>query len=165
MNIQRSWVTPITAGAFLLVGVTGILIFFHLDSGANKFVHEWLSLVLVGGALLHTTANFSGLKNHLSTRRGQALVGIFAVALLVSFAPLGEEGEDGPPFMAPVKALSGSNIATLAQVAQVTPDEMRARLVKAGVQATSDQQTLTELVGPDARKQMRVLGKVFQPQD
>jgi hypothetical protein len=161
MNIQRSWVTPITAGAFLLVGVTGVLIFFHVDSGANKFVHEWLSWVLLGGALLHTTANFSGLKNHLSTRRGQALVGIFAVALLISFAPLGEEGEDGPPFMAPVKALGGSSITTLAQVAQVTPDEMRARLSRAGVQATSDQQTLTELVGPDARKQMHVLGDVF----
>lgn len=35
MTIQRSWVTPITAGSFLLVGVTGILIFFHIDSGAN----------------------------------------------------------------------------------------------------------------------------------
>lgn len=161
MNIQRSWVTPITAGAFLLVGVTGVLIFFHVDSGANKFVHEWLSWVLLGGALLHTTANLTGLKNHLRTRRGQALVGVFVVALLISFAPLGGEDGDGPPYMAPVKALGGSSVATLAQVAQVTPEQMRARLSRAGVSATSDQQTLTELVGPDARKQMHVLGTVF----
>lgn len=163
MSIQRSWVTPITAGAFLLVGVTGVLIFFHVDSGANKFVHEWLSLVLLGGALLHTTANFTALKSHLSTRRGQALVGVFAVALLISFAPLGEKGEDGPPFMAPVKALSGSSVATLAQVAQVTPEQLRDRLGKAGVHVDSNQQTLAELVGPDMRQQMNVLGRVFKP--
>jgi hypothetical protein len=51
----------------------------------------------------------------------------------------------------------------LAQVANVTPEQMRARLAKAGVQATTDQQTLTELVGPDAHKQMHVLGRVFKP--
>jgi hypothetical protein len=65
LNSQRSWVTPITAGSFLLLGVTGILIFFYLDSGANKFVHRWLSWILLGGALLHTLANFNGLKAHL----------------------------------------------------------------------------------------------------
>jgi hypothetical protein len=161
MNIQRSWVTPITAGAFLLSAVTGVLIFFHIDSGANKFVHEWLSWILLGGALLHTTANFAGLKLHLRTRRGQALVGVFAVALMMSFIPLGGGGE--PPFIAPVRALGEANLTTLAQVAQVTPAQLRDRLGKAGVHVDSDQQTLAELVGPDARKQMKVLSSVFKP--
>ena len=160
MAIQRNWVTPITAGAFLLSAVTGVLIFFHVDSGANKFVHEWLSWVLLGGALLHTTANFAGLKMHLRTRQGQALVGVFVVALVLSFIPLGS-GKSEPPFMAPVRALGDSSLTTLAQVAHVTPAQLRERLNSAGVQATSDDQTLNELVGPDARKQMNVLGRVF----
>lgn len=162
MNIQRSWVTPITAGAFLLSAVTGVLIFFHVDSGANKFVHEWLSWVLLGGALLHTTANFAGLRVHLNSRRGQALVGIFVVALALSFIPLGG-GKDEPPFMAPVRALGASNLTTLAQVAQVTPEQLRDRLGKAGVHVDSERQTLAELVGPDVRRQMNVLGRVFKP--
>jgi hypothetical protein len=162
MNIQRNWVTPITAGAFLISAVTGVLIFFHIDSGANKFVHEWLSWVLLGGALLHTTANFAGLKMHLRTRQGQALVGVFAVALALSFIPLGG-GKSESPFMAPVRALGESNLTTLAQVAQVSPAQLRDRLGKAGVHVDSDQQTLVELVGPDARRQMQVLGKVFTP--
>ena len=162
MKIQRSWVTPITAGAFLLSAVTGVLIFFHIDSGANKFVHEWLSWVLLGGALLHTTANFSGFKVHLRSSRGLALLGVFAVALALSFIPLGG-GKGEPPFMAPVQALGKSSLATLAQVAQVTPEQMRARLASAGVQPTSDRQTLAELVGPDVRQQMNILGRVFKP--
>jgi hypothetical protein len=162
MNIQRNWVTPITAGAFLLVGVTGVLIFFHIDSGANKFVHEWLSWVLLGGALLHTTANFTGLKMHLRKPLGRTLLGVFAVALALSFIPLGG-GKSEPPFMAPVRALGESNMTTLAQVAQVTPAQLRDRLGKAGVHVNSDQQTLAELVGPDTHKQMNVLGRVFKP--
>ncbi|MBI5785954.1 MAG: DUF4405 domain-containing protein [Rhodocyclales bacterium] len=161
MNIQRNWVTPITAGAFLISAVTGVLIFFHVDSGANKFVHEWLSWVLLGGALFHTAANFAGLNMHLRTRRGQALIGVFVVALVLSFIPLGGGGE--PPFMAPVRALGETNLTTLAQVAQVTPAQLRDRLGKAGVHVDSDQQTLAELVGPDVRRQMNVLGRVFKP--
>jgi hypothetical protein len=162
MNIQRNWVTPITAGAFLLSAVTGVLIFFHVDSGANKFVHEWLSWVLLGGALLHTTANFAGLRMHLRTRRGQALIGLFVVALVLSFIRPGG-GRSEPPFMAPVRALGEANLATLAQVAQVTPAQLRDRLGKAGVHVDSDQQTLVELVGSDTRRQMQVLNRVFKP--
>jgi hypothetical protein len=160
MKVQRSWVTPITAGAFLLSGVTGILIFFHLESGTGKFMHEWLGWVLLGGAGLHAVANFAGLKSHLATLRGQLLVGIFAVALLVSFIPFGG-GQDEPPFMPPIRALSQVPLSTLAQVAQVTPEQLRDKLSKAGVQSTSDQQTLNELVGPDTRKQIHVMESVF----
>lgn len=160
MKVQRSWVTPITAGAFLLSGVTGILMFFHLDTNTGKFLHEWLGWVLLGGAALHVAANFAGFKSHLSTLRGQLLVGIFAVALLLSFIPLGG-GQDEPPFMPPIRALSQAPLSTLAQVAQVTPEQLRDRLSKAGIQSTSEQQTLSELVGPDMRKQVHVMESVF----
>ncbi|MFZ2163762.1 MAG: DUF4405 domain-containing protein [Sideroxyarcus sp.] len=160
MKVQRSWVTPITAGAFLLSGVTGILIFFHLESGTGKFMHEWLGWVLLGGAALHVVANYAGLKSHLATLRGQLLVGIFAVALLVSFIPLGG-GQDEPPFMPPIRALSQVPLSTLAQVAQVTPEQLREKLSQAGYQSTSDQQSLSELVGTDTRKQMHVMESIF----
>lgn len=36
----REWATPLTIGSFLLIAVTGVLMFFHLDSGLNKLAHE-----------------------------------------------------------------------------------------------------------------------------
>ena len=60
MKLQRDWITPITMGAFGLLAVTGVLMFFHLDSGLNEAAHEWLSWVLLGGVALHAakrTAN------------------------------------------------------------------------------------------------------------
>lgn len=160
MSIQRKWVTPITAGAFLLSAVTGVLIFFHLDSGANKPVHEWLGLLLIAAAILHVTANFAGLKLHLATLRGRFLIGAFVIVLLVSFAPIGNESGE-PPFVQPIRALAQAPLTTLAQVAQVTPEELRTKLSQAGIQSTSDEQSLSELVGTDTRKQMQVLGTVL----
>ena len=162
MNIARNWVTPVTAGAFLLSAVTGILIFFHVDSGANKFVHEWLSWVLLIGAGLHVLANLSGFKVHLRASRGRWLMGLFVAVLALSFLPMGEGGGE-PPFVAPVRALNQSDMTTLAHVARLTPAELRDRLGKAGFAVQSDQQTLAQLVGPDERRQMRVLSGLFKP--
>lgn len=160
MNIKREWVTPVTAGAFLLSAVTGILIFFHLDSGATKIVHEWLSWILVGGVILHMVPNFRGLKTCLSTKRGTLIVGTFAAILAIGILlPAGKHGE--PPFMQPVRALSQAPLTTLAQVAQVPPQQLLERLSKAGLQPVSDQQKLSDLTGNDTRKQLRVLSMVL----
>ena len=53
MAIERQWVTPLVAGSFLLMGVTGILMFFHWDSGLNKAAHEWLGWLMIIGVALH----------------------------------------------------------------------------------------------------------------
>lgn len=159
MKIQRNWVTPLTAGAFLLSAVTGVLIFFHVETGANKFVHEWLGWVLLVGAALHVLVNFGGLKSHLATARGKWVIGVFMLVLAASFIPLG--GADEPPFVQPIRALSQAPLSTLAQVAQTTPENLRDRMVKQGLQPTSDQQSLSDLVGTDIKKQMHVLEKIM----
>jgi hypothetical protein len=155
MNLRREWITPITAGAFLLSAVTGILIFFHLDTGFNKFAHEWLSWVLLGSVALHVTVNFAGFKYYFSVRRGQILIAAFALVLLLSFIPAGKKNE--PPFVAPIRALSQAPLTTLAQVARVSPEQLNERLAKAGFQPKSDLQSLSDLVGPDVKKQAHML--------
>ena len=159
MTIRREWITPITAGAFLLSAVTGILIFFHIGTGLNKFGQEWLNWGLLGSVALHATTNFAGFKYYLGTTRGQVLAGVFALVLLLSFVPAGSKGE--PPFAAPIRALSQVSLATLAQVVQVSPEQLRECLAKAGLQPKSDQQSLSDLVGPDMRKQAQTLGTLF----
>ena len=42
MKLSRDWATPLTAGAFIVLAVTGLLMFFHLDRGLNHLAHEWL---------------------------------------------------------------------------------------------------------------------------
>ncbi|MHB0982327.1 MAG: DUF4405 domain-containing protein [Thiobacillus sp.] len=159
MTIQREWVTPIAAGAFLISAVTGVLIFFHVDSGLNKFAHEWLSWVLLGAVALHMAANFSGFRRHLGSHRGQILLGLFVLVLGLSFAGSGANSE--PPFAPPIRALSAAPLATLAEVAQLSPEALRERLAEAGIQPVSGEQSLRELTGPDLRRQVQILGLLF----
>lgn len=159
MKMQREWVTPIAAGAFLLSAVTGVLIFFHVDSGLNKTAHEWLSWILLGAVVLHGIANWGGFKRHLGAVRGQVLMGVFALVLGLSFLGAGEGGE--PPFVPPIRALASAPLTTLAEVARVTPEQLRQRLVEEGLPPGSDQQSLSDLVGPDIHRQVHILGALL----
>ena len=159
MKLQRDWVTPITMGAFGLLAVTGVLMFFHLDSGLNETAHQWLSWVLIAGVAMHAAVNWAGVKRHLAGWRARAALGVFAVLLAASFLPLGGKGE--PPFVPPLRALADAPLPVLAQVAQTSPDELRARLQRAGVDVRSDADTVHALVGDDTRAQIRVLGQVL----
>ncbi|MDD5366068.1 MAG: DUF4405 domain-containing protein [Gallionellaceae bacterium] len=155
MNVNREWATPITMGAFMLSAVTGVLIFFHLDSGFNKFVHEWLSWVLLAGVVLHVAANFNGFRRHLDSRKGKILLGTFAVLLALSFLPAADRSE--PSFLAPVRALAQAPIDTLAAVARVSPEKMRERLLARGLAPASGQDSLNDLIGADPRRQAEEL--------
>ena len=127
MNIQRSWATPIAAGAFLLSAVTGVLIFFHVDSGLNKAAHEWLSWLLLGGVVLHVLANLGGFKRHFATRGGLAVMGAFALVLALSFIAPAAKGE--PPFMASVRAVFN---AARKLLEMLVSSELRLKLTKLG---------------------------------
>ncbi|MES2878030.1 MAG: DUF4405 domain-containing protein [Pseudomonadota bacterium] len=156
----RNWITPLVAGGFMLLSVTGVLMFFHLDSGLNKAAHEWLSWLFVAGVGLHIVLHSASFKRHLHTLAGRiALVG-FVVLLILSFAPLG--GSSKPPFIAPIQAMANAPLPVLAQVAGVDLAELDARLAKRGIKVQRPEQSIRELVGPDLGEQMRALSVVAQ---
>ncbi len=157
MSIKREWTTPITAGAFLLMAVTGLLLFFHAAPELAEEMHEWLGLVFLTAVLLHMATNFSSFKRYFSQRKAQVILGAFAVLLLVSVVPFAEEGEEGPPFAAPIRMLAKAPIAEVAQIAKTSPEQMLAKLKQEGLAAQSAQQSLSELVGDDMRKQIHLL--------
>jgi hypothetical protein len=70
MKRLRSWVTPITIGSFLLIGVTGLLMFFKARGGLIVVAHEWLSLIFAIAACLHIGLNWSAIRTYLSRARG-----------------------------------------------------------------------------------------------
>lgn len=162
MNIKREWATPITAGAFLLVGFTGILMFFHLDSGLNKVAHEWLSWVLVAGVVLHIVTNIRAFNGHLRSRLGRYLMGGFALVLALTFIPA---GGDGPPAIAkPAVALAEVPLSVFAQVAGVSADELLTKLSEQGYQSATETQSITDVVGGDFGKRLHVMADLLGPQ-
>ena len=161
LSAQRPWITPVVIGAFFLSAVTGVLMFFHLDSGLNKTAHEWLSWAMVLGVSLHVLLNMPAFKRYFTQTTGKAVMGLFALLLALSFIPAGGEGGSEPGFAPPVRALAKAPITVLAQVAGTSADEVKAKLQAAGLTVTSDQQSVADLVGSDLRKQIGTMTKVL----
>jgi len=148
----RCWVTPVTIGAFLLIGVTGVLMFFKVRGGLIVVVHEWLSLVLVIAAVLHTALNWGAVRAHLSRARGAVIVGLFGVLLVLCLLPLepvtaiarehGHGQEDLGRRAA--ELLLGDRIATVAELTGRTPEALRERLARDGVVIAADDLTLAD---------------------
>jgi len=81
LNPHRPWITPLVIGAFLISAVTGVLMFFHLDSGLNKTVHEWLSWAMVIGVGLHVLLNVTAFKRYFTQTTGRWVMGSMALIL------------------------------------------------------------------------------------
>ena len=165
LNAHRPWITPLVIGIFLLMAVTGSLMFFHLDIGLNKTAHEWLGWAMVVGVMLHVLLNMNAFKRHLANTTSRWVLGACTAALALSFIPLGGAGGGKPPFVAPVQALARTPLTTVAQVAGIHVTELRARLSAAGVASQNDTQSIQDLVGADMGRQMRTLGQVFAVND
>ena len=94
LNPHRPWITPVVIGAFFLSAVTGVLMFFHLDSGLNKTAHEWLSWAMVIGVTLHLLLNVAAFKRYFTQTTGRVVIGLFVTVLALSFIPAGGEGSE-----------------------------------------------------------------------
>ncbi len=158
---QRPWITPAVIGSFALLSVTGILMFFHLDSGLNKLAHEWLSWIFVGVVVLHILLNSMAFKRYFKTGIGKVVIFGFVALLALSFVRLGG-GDSKPPFNAPVQMLAAAPLSAVAQLAKLDVSEVTARLAAKGIAATNPEQSVKDLVGPDLGAQMRALAAIAE---
>ncbi len=166
----RAWVTPLTIGAFLLIGVTGLLMFFKVRGGLIVIVHEWLSLVFVVVAALHTWLNWGAVRAHLSRARGIVVVGSFAGLLVLSLLPVEEVSEiarahgHGQEELGrrAAEALLGARVSTVAELTGCTSEQVREGLARNGVVVDSDQLTLAEVARQSDAHPARVLEVALQ---
>ncbi|MEK7345627.1 MAG: DUF4405 domain-containing protein [Pseudomonadota bacterium] len=160
IHSHRPWITPLVMGAFLLSAVTGVLMFFHLDTGLNKVAHEWLSWAMVVGVALHVVLNLPAFKRYLGQKTALAVMGLFGLVLALSFVSL-PGSKTAPPYVAPLQALARAPLPVLAQVLGQSPEALQANLEKAGLPVDNPQQSLRDLVGPDLKAQVRTLNRLL----
>lgn len=160
LNPHRPWITPLVIGSFALSAVTGVLMFFHWDTGLNKTAHEWLGWLMVAAVVFHALLHWQAFKRHWAAPKGKAVIVACLAVLALSFVSWGGSQSE-PPFVRPIKTLAAAPLPVLAQVAGVDLPTLKARLAAAGKPATADEQTLAQLSGPDPKAQMRLLNQVL----
>ena len=149
LNPHRPWITPVVIGAFFLSAVTGVLMFFHLDSGLNKTAHEWLSWAMVIGVALHVLLNMPAFKRYFTQTPGRVVMGAVCAGAGAELHSRRRQraAASEPGFAPPVRALAKAPITVLAQVAGTSTEDMKARLQATGLTVTSDQQSVADSGG------------------
>ncbi len=130
----RRWATPLVIGAFLLMSITGILMFFELDGGLVAVMHQWFSWIFLIGAGAHLTLNWRPFRNHLTSGWGRASIAVFAVLTVAALFSWGLI--TGPQIARPIEAaLVDAPIAALAAVTRNAPETVIGRLAAGGIVA------------------------------
>jgi hypothetical protein len=161
-KVSREWATPATAGAFLIMAVTGVLMFFHLDTGLNKLAHEWLGWGLLAAVVAHALANWVNVKRYVvSSTKAQAMLATAAVVLAASFIRL-----DAEPPSPPALALQAVGNAPLTAVLALNGkgfDQAQRELATVGITAQDGSQTLQGLTAGDRGQMGRAVRVLLAP--
>lgn len=144
MKLTRDWATPATMGAFAVMGITGIAMFFHLNTPLQKSIHEWAGWAMVAAVACHVAVNWGAFRRHLQwPGQGLVLVGALMGFSLLSFAPLGGTGEsEGSPPAVAMRALTQAPIREVAPLFHKSTEEALKALAAAGVELKDADDTL-----------------------
>lgn len=158
IKVSREWATPLTIGVFALMSVTGLLMFFHLDSSLQKTVHEWAGWVVVAAAVLHVTANWLGFKRYFKPGSGAAVMALCALVIGASFVPLSSSGGEpqSPPAIA-MRAISQAPLKSVAPLFGKTSEQALQALASAGVNLPGEEASIGSVTGPDRERTAHAL--------
>lgn len=165
MKNQRIWVTPLVAATFLVVGGTGVAMFFHASTSLGRAIHEWLGWGVVVAAVLHMVINWGAMKSYLGRNSGKIILGAAVAALVFSFIPLQAGSRQGNPMWTVITAVSQTRLHDVAPLAHRDVETIVSDLRKAGFASASAESTIESLAGPDQGKRFLVMGTIFQNSD
>jgi len=86
MKLKRGFVTPVLTLIFLVVALSGVLMFFHLLDGYTTTIHEFLGLTFVLFSILHLVINWRSLKSYFRKKTfliSTAVVLVLSIFLIV----------------------------------------------------------------------------------
>jgi hypothetical protein len=141
------------------MGVTGILMFFHLDSGLNAVLHEWASWVMVVGVSAHLVLNWRPFTTYLKRPLAQVIMAGGLALLALSFWPV-SGGGGGHPAQLVMQAMARSDVAT---VIALSGHELQAGLdaLEAIGLTAEGVTTIAELTGGSRDQQKQVIDVLF----
>lgn len=157
---MKSWATPLAAGTFIILAVTGILMFFKINVGYIKPVHEWLSWAMVIGVTFHTIANWKSFTSYFSKKPSFTIIGAGLIITVLSvFMP---SANNGNPGMKMIKALGTAKIETIADMAGQNSDDIITKLEQKGISETGTSMTIQEIAAMNGKKEKDILWVIFQ---
>lgn len=156
----RNMATPLIAGAFIVSASTGLMIFFDFEPGIVEPVHEWMSWVLVSGAILHLLVNWKAFTDYLSQKTGGLFIGTAVVLVLLSLYPWMEEEEDARKKA--VKSLEKASLITVSGVAGADLNRLLEKLSGKGISVVDSEDSIEEIAEQNDMEEKALFQVIFE---
>jgi len=165
MKMARDWLTAITIGAFFLMAVTGLLMFFHKAVAFNRPAHEWLSWAFVAGVVGHVVVNWASFKRYFKTLPGIGVIVLFLAVLGASFYPWGGGGQGGrgPGRSGVDQVVLAAPLPSVAALQGISPEALVARFGADGIKVDNPEASLRDIARANNMDERQLLGKLFPP--
>lgn len=139
----RDLATSATALVFLVVGMTGVMMYFHWFDAYTKEMHETLGLAFVAAAILHVYVNWRAMRGYFSKKLFLILLAVVA-AVSAGFLLNAKSGPD--PKRIVLDAVLKAPLEVSAGVLGQDLDAVKTRLHDRGIEAnaTSSIDTLSK---------------------
>lgn len=156
----RKWATPLIVGSFLVMGASGVAMFFHAETTLMKVLHEWAGWVMVFAAGAHLVLNWRAFTTYFKRPLAAGIMGAGAVVLGLTLLPIGSAQDTGDITQLAMGALSGGQIETLAKLAGADTETVLEQLGAAGIAAQATD-TPRSLSAGDRMAQMEIITAIF----
>ena len=159
----RSWATPLVVGSFLMMGATGVAMFFHVETGLMKGLHEWAGWALLAGAGAHLWLNRRAFSAYLRRPFAAGIMGLGVLGVAAGYLPVAPAGGPGAAVEAVLGAVERAPVTVLADLAGQDMAAVVAALAAAGLSGAGPDSTVADLSGGDRGLQFAALAAVFGP--
>jgi len=140
-NQKRDIATSLTTLIFIVIGTTGIMMYFHIFDKYTKEMHEILGLVFVGAVFLHVFFNFNSMKLYFKKKTFLtiSILTLLTVGIFVANSPKGDN-----PKRLIIESVLTSNIEKSFLLFVDDIDFAKIKLEKAGIKV-AEEKTIDEI--------------------
>jgi len=128
----RRHITQATIAVSLVVGISGVLLFFNLAKVQVHALHEWLGMLFVLIAVLHVVRHRAIFASMLRQPRQYVLLGL-AGATMLAFVVASGGREGGNPIHGLADRAFAAPLTQLAPVVGLETEEAQRRLAAGGI--------------------------------
>lgn len=157
----RQWSTPLIIGAYLVTGISGVMLFFHFGESLIKGAHEWIGILFVIGALLHIKNHWTPFKRYFSKPIAQAVI-VSALAAGLSFMVVSGDEPGGNPVRAVMHSIEQAPLTQVAQLQNRDLNVLVQRMQRAGFTVTDTSQTLQVIADANGHSPRELIPLLFQ---
>lgn len=153
MKLKRSFVTPYITWTFLVIGLSGMLMLFHLGDGYTEVLHELFGLLFVVFSVFHIIINWKSLKNHFTER---TMITSFIVVLFFSILVIIIGNGHGAHERVVMEKLLKAPIANAFEILEIDPYEAEETLENNHI-VMGDSKTIEDIGLNNQTSPMRII--------